>query len=84
MTYTSPFRLDRIGSRLGHLNYCEIVENIYQKQIPVNKIRTRPKAIADEAGPLPIRVFIRKPFQFVDLLNTLRNAQSGSVATMAK
>ena len=33
-----------------------------------------------ETSPLQIRGFIRKPFQFGDLLNTLRNALSGSVA----
>jgi PAS domain S-box-containing protein len=40
--------------------------------------------IAGETSPLPIRSFIRKPFQFEDLVNTLRNALSGSVATTAK
>jgi DNA-binding NtrC family response regulator len=35
-----------------------------------------------EMSPLQIRGFIRKPFQFGDLLNTLRNALSGSVTTM--
>jgi PAS domain S-box-containing protein len=37
-----------------------------------------------EMSPLQIRGFIRKPFQFVDLLNTLRNALSGSVANTPK
>jgi PAS domain S-box-containing protein len=36
--------------------------------------------IAREVSALPIRAFIRKPFQFEDLLNTLRNALSKSVA----
>jgi PAS domain S-box-containing protein len=33
-----------------------------------------------EVSPLLIRGFIRKPFQFADLLNTLQNALSGSAA----
>ena len=40
--------------------------------------------IAGEGSPLQIRTFIRKPFQFGDLLVTLQNALSGSVATMTK
>ena len=40
--------------------------------------------IGVEISPLPIRGFIRKPFQFGDLLSTLRNALSGSVATRTK
>jgi PAS domain S-box-containing protein len=39
---------------------------------------------AGEMSPLPIHSFIRKPFQFEDLLNTIRNARSGSVATLTK
>jgi PAS domain S-box-containing protein len=39
------------------------------------------ETIAGEASPLPIHSFIRKPFQFGDLLDTLRSALSGSVAT---
>jgi CheY-like chemotaxis protein len=34
--------------------------------------------IAGETSPLPIRSFIRKPFQFGDLLDVLRNALAGS------
>ena len=37
-----------------------------------------------EMSPLQIRGFIRKPFQFRDLLNTLRSALPGNAATMAK
>jgi PAS domain S-box-containing protein len=40
--------------------------------------------IGGDMSPLPIRGFIRKPFQFEDLLNKLRNVLSGSVATMTK
>ena len=42
------------------------------------------ETIAGEMSPLPIRSFIRKPFEFGDLLNKLRNALSESVATTAK
>jgi DNA-binding NtrC family response regulator len=41
------------------------------------------ETIAGEMSPLQIR-FIRKPFQFEDLLNKLRNALSRSVATMTE
>jgi PAS domain S-box-containing protein len=37
------------------------------------------ETIAGETSPLPIRSFIRKPFQFGSLVNTIRNALSGSV-----
>jgi CheY-like chemotaxis protein len=40
--------------------------------------------IAGDMSPLPIRGFIRKPFQFEDLLNKLRNVLPGSVARVAK
>lgn len=40
--------------------------------------------IAGDMSPLPIRGFIRKPFQFEDLLKKLRHALSGSVATIKK
>jgi DNA-binding NtrC family response regulator len=36
------------------------------------------EAIAGEMATLPVRGFIRKPFQFGDLFNTLRIALSGS------
>jgi PAS domain S-box-containing protein len=39
--------------------------------------------IAGEMSPLPIHGFIRKPFQFGDLFNAIRNARSGSAATTA-
>jgi PAS domain S-box-containing protein len=42
------------------------------------------EAIGGEMTTLPIRGFIRKPFQFRDLLNTLRSALPGNAATMAK
>jgi DNA-binding NtrC family response regulator len=42
------------------------------------------ETIVGEMSPLPIRSFIRKPFQFEDLLNTLRNALSRSVAATTK
>jgi DNA-binding NarL/FixJ family response regulator len=40
--------------------------------------------IGGDISPLPIRGFIRKPFQFEDLFNKLRNALPGSVATMTR
>jgi nitrogen-specific signal transduction histidine kinase/CheY-like chemotaxis protein len=42
------------------------------------------EVIAGEMSSLPIRSFIRKPFQFGDLLNALRNALSVNVATMTR
>jgi PAS domain S-box-containing protein len=39
------------------------------------------ETIANELSPLPIRGFVRKPFEFGDLLNRLRNALSEGVAT---
>jgi PAS domain S-box-containing protein len=39
------------------------------------------EAIAGEISPLPIHGFIRKPFQFADLLNALRNALSKAETT---
>jgi PAS domain S-box-containing protein len=42
------------------------------------------ETIAGEMSPVQIHSFIRKPFQFGDLLNALRNALPGSVATMTK
>jgi DNA-binding NtrC family response regulator len=42
------------------------------------------ETIEGETSPLPICSFIRKPFQFGDLLDTLRNALSGNVATTTK
>jgi CheY-like chemotaxis protein len=41
------------------------------------------ETIADEISASPIRGFIRKPFQFPDLLNILRNALPGSATTAA-
>ena len=36
------------------------------------------ETIAGEMSPLPIHSFIRKPFQFGELLNTVRNTLSRS------
>jgi CheY-like chemotaxis protein len=40
--------------------------------------------IAPEIGPLAVRAFIRKPFQFAELLNALQNSLPGSAAAMVK
>jgi len=42
------------------------------------------ETIAGEMSPLQIRSFIRKPFQFRDLLNTLHDALPRNVATTMK
>ena len=42
------------------------------------------ETIAGEISPLQIRSFIRKPCEFGDLLDAVRNALSGSVATTTK
>jgi CheY-like chemotaxis protein len=67
-------------------SHCEVIAEAARAKPNIGVILTSAysqETISDEVSQLPIRGFIRKPFRFQDLLNTLRNALPGSAATMA-